>query len=95
MAEHVVVMYAGRIVEQGATAAILRHPQHPYTQGLIASRPVPGSGADASTQSPARCRTSPPCPPDAPCRALRKSHRAAARAFRRCRGKPAGRLLLQ
>ncbi|WP_262370283.1 ABC transporter ATP-binding protein, partial [Enterobacter hormaechei] len=42
MAEHVVVMYAGRIVEQGATAAILRHPQHPYTQGLIASRPVPG-----------------------------------------------------
>lgn len=43
MAEHVVVMYAGRIVEQGATAAILRHPQHPYTQGLIASRPVPGA----------------------------------------------------
>lgn len=42
MAEHVVVMYAGRIVEQGATAAILRNPQHPYTQGLIASRPVPG-----------------------------------------------------
>ena len=42
MAEHMVVMYAGRIVEQGATAAILRNPQHPYTQGLIASRPVPG-----------------------------------------------------
>ncbi|MFP8579543.1 ABC transporter ATP-binding protein [Klebsiella pasteurii] len=42
MAEHVVVMYAGRIVEQGATADILRNPQHPYTQGLIASRPVPG-----------------------------------------------------
>jgi peptide/nickel transport system ATP-binding protein len=43
MAEHVVVMYAGRIVEQGATADILRNPQHPYTQGLIASRPVPGA----------------------------------------------------
>lgn len=42
MAEHVVVMYAGRIVEQGATADILRNPQHPYTQGLIASRPVAG-----------------------------------------------------
>ncbi|SYG74758.1 oligopeptide/dipeptide ABC transporter ATP-binding protein [Klebsiella pneumoniae] len=38
----VVVMYAGRIVEQGATAEVLRHPQHPYTRGLIASRPVPG-----------------------------------------------------
>ncbi|WP_312948552.1 ABC transporter ATP-binding protein [Superficieibacter sp.] len=42
MAEHVVVMYAGRVVEQGATADVLRHPLHPYTQGLIASRPVPG-----------------------------------------------------
>ena len=41
-AEQVVVMYAGRIVEQGATAEVLRHPQHPYTRGLIASRPVPG-----------------------------------------------------
>ncbi|AIR04524.1 peptide ABC transporter ATPase [Cedecea neteri] len=42
MAEHVVVMYAGRIVEQGPTADVLRHPLHPYTKGLIASRPVPG-----------------------------------------------------
>ncbi|HDT3905385.1 TPA: ABC transporter ATP-binding protein [Raoultella ornithinolytica] len=42
MAEQVVVMYAGRVVESGPTAEILRHPQHPYTQGMIASRPVPG-----------------------------------------------------
>ncbi len=42
MAERVVVMYAGRIVEQGTTAEVLRNPLHPYTQGLIASRPVPG-----------------------------------------------------
>ena len=42
MAQQVVVMYAGRVVETGPTAEILRHPQHPYTQGLIASRPVPG-----------------------------------------------------
>ena len=42
IADRVAVMYAGRIVEQGATADILRNPQHPYTQGLIASRPVPG-----------------------------------------------------
>ncbi|WP_336818493.1 ABC transporter ATP-binding protein [Cedecea sp. MMO-103] len=42
MAEHVVVMYAGRIVEQGPTAEVLRNPLHPYTKGLISSRPVPG-----------------------------------------------------
>ncbi|MGS3450558.1 ABC transporter ATP-binding protein [Klebsiella electrica] len=42
MAQQVVVMYAGRVVETGPTAEILRHPQHPYTQGLIASRPAPG-----------------------------------------------------
>ncbi|MCL9667619.1 ABC transporter ATP-binding protein [Rosenbergiella epipactidis] len=42
MTEQVVVMYAGRVVEQGPTAEILHNPQHPYTKGLIASRPVPG-----------------------------------------------------
>ncbi|TPG58313.1 ABC transporter ATP-binding protein [Ewingella americana] len=42
MADHVVVMYAGKVVEQGPVADVLRHPLHPYTQGLIASRPVPG-----------------------------------------------------
>ncbi len=33
MAQQVVVMYAGRVVESGPTAEILRQPQHPYTQG--------------------------------------------------------------
>ncbi|WP_039057994.1 ABC transporter ATP-binding protein [Enterobacter sp. Bisph1] len=42
MAEHVVVMYAGRVVEQGPTAEVLRNPMHPYTKGLIAARPIPG-----------------------------------------------------
>ncbi|WP_407254173.1 ABC transporter ATP-binding protein [Klebsiella michiganensis] len=79
MAEHVVVMYAGRIVEQGATAAILRHPQHPYTQGLIASRPVPGARRRRLYSIPGRCRTSPPFPPDAPLPS------AAQKATARCR----------
>ncbi len=39
MAERVVVMYAGRKVEEGPVADILGRPRHPYTQGLIASVP--------------------------------------------------------
>ena len=45
LARKLAVMYAGKIVEQGPTAALLRDPRHPYTAGLIASLPamtVPG-----------------------------------------------------
>ncbi|HFF9510089.1 TPA: ABC transporter ATP-binding protein, partial [Serratia marcescens] len=42
MADRLAVMYAGRVVEQGTTREVLAEPRHPYTQGLIASRPVPG-----------------------------------------------------
>jgi len=36
-ADRVAVMYAGRVVEEGAVRDIFRHPQHPYTRGLLAS----------------------------------------------------------
>ncbi|MEG3437556.1 ABC transporter ATP-binding protein [Pannus brasiliensis CCIBt3594] len=39
IADKVVVMYRGRIVEQGAKEEILYHPRHPYTKGLLACRP--------------------------------------------------------
>jgi peptide/nickel transport system ATP-binding protein len=39
MTDRVAVMYAGRIVEEGSTADILKSPLHPYTQGLIACAP--------------------------------------------------------
>ncbi len=44
-----VVMYAGRIVEEGPTARLLRQMAHPYTQGLHAAMPqhVPGSDQPA------------------------------------------------
>ncbi len=38
-ADRVVVMYAGRVVEQAPAAALYRKPQHPYTRGLLASVP--------------------------------------------------------
>ncbi len=39
VADRVLVMHRGRIVEQGSTAEILHNPRHPYTRGLLACRP--------------------------------------------------------
>jgi len=39
VSERVVVMYRGKIVEEGASEDIFRHPEHPYTKGLLACRP--------------------------------------------------------
>ncbi len=46
MADYVVVMYAGRIVEKGTAEEIFAHPAHPYTIGLMASKPVVGKKVD-------------------------------------------------
>ncbi len=40
LADRVVVMYRGKIVEQNYTSAIFRNPQHPYVRALIACRPT-------------------------------------------------------
>jgi len=42
LAERVVVMYAGSVVEEGPKAAVFRDPQHPYTWGLLGSMPRVG-----------------------------------------------------
>ncbi len=46
MADYVVVMYAGRVVEKGTAEEIFEHPSHPYTIGLMASKPVVGKQVD-------------------------------------------------
>ena len=46
MADYIVVMYAGRVVEQGTAEEIFEHPSHPYTIGLMASKPVVGKKVD-------------------------------------------------
>ncbi len=42
MADYVVVMYAGRVVEKGTAREIFKDPRHPYTIGLMNSKPVVG-----------------------------------------------------
>jgi peptide/nickel transport system ATP-binding protein len=48
LADRIAVMYAGRIVEQGTAAEVLRRPRHPYTRGLIGAIPrIAGDVRDA------------------------------------------------
>ena len=47
MADYVVVMYAGRVVEKGTADEIFHNPCHPYTIGLMKSKPVVGKKVDA------------------------------------------------
>ncbi|HSV26290.1 MAG TPA: ABC transporter ATP-binding protein [Sedimentisphaerales bacterium] len=71
-ADDTAVMYASRIVETGATEAVLAEPLHPYTQGLLQSRPqlgsaakrlavIPGSVPDPR-DFPSGCKFHPRCP---------------------------------
>lgn len=72
VADRVLVMTLGRIVERGTTEEIFEHPAHPYTRALLASRPhlTPGTprppalvGEPPSPLSrPAGCSFHPRCP---------------------------------
>ena len=73
MCDRVVVMYAGRVVEQGATTDVFAHPEHPYTWSLLRSIPrldadargplkaIDGSPPDM-VRLPAGCKFQPRCP---------------------------------
>ncbi len=71
MADRLGIMYAGRLVEEGRTADVFRHPRHPYTAHLIASLPRIGdlsqkkalAGAPPNlAEPPPGCRFHPRCP---------------------------------
>ena len=54
MADYVVIMYAGRIIEQGTVFDIFDHPCHPYTIGLQKSKPVVNKDVDWLYSIPGR-----------------------------------------
>jgi peptide/nickel transport system ATP-binding protein/oligopeptide transport system ATP-binding protein len=72
MCDRVAVMYAGRVVEQGAVLDIFDRPAHPYTRGLLASRPKISAGSNwlstiegtvpAVGQMGTSCSFAPRCP---------------------------------
>ena len=49
VAEHVIVMYAGRKVEEASVRDLFRAPKHPYTQGLLGAVPRLGSSLDGTS----------------------------------------------
>lgn len=71
--ERTIVMYLGRIVEDGPTESIVRDPLHPYTKALVAAVPVPhpdqshaplpiGRGAPDPRNPPSGCTFRDRCP---------------------------------
>ena len=97
IADEVMVMYLGRVVERGAKAAIFARPRHPYTRALLAA--TPGLRAGGSAQSEP-VRGEPPSPLAPPLRlplphalpacdrTLPRRHARSARPRRRARGLP-------
>jgi oligopeptide/dipeptide ABC transporter ATP-binding protein len=70
--DRVIVMYAGRVVEEGTVEQIFRDPRHPYTQGLMRAIPRLGRSTDrlavipglvpSPTEWPHGCRFADRCP---------------------------------
>jgi peptide/nickel transport system permease protein len=69
IADRVAVMYAGRVVEEGPSGEVLRHPRHPYTEALLRAAPrlareklvaIPGT-VPALGALPAGCSFAPRC----------------------------------
>ncbi len=81
MADYVVVMYAGRVIEKGTVHEIFKNPSHPYTLGLMASLPGVNKGADRLYSIPGKV----PNPVDMPDYCYFRDR--CEKAFGKCQGK--------
>jgi oligopeptide/dipeptide ABC transporter ATP-binding protein len=96
----VLVVYAGRIVEEAATPDLFRAPQHPYTRGLLRSMPrlseggrasgarydaIPGGLPDLAERTGGACAFAPRCPERfEPCTLREPARFATPTGFARC-----------
>ena len=94
IADRVVVMYAGRVVEQGTLDELFYDPQHPYTWGLLGSitrvdrdRSHAAAGDPRAAAVAAAPAAGLPLPPALPAR-VRQVHRGAGADARGCRTTP-------
>ena len=62
LADQIVVLYAGRVLESGPASAVFSAPHHPYTEALLSAVPTVGGSADARI----RLDGEPPSPSDQP-----------------------------
>ena len=95
MADNILVMYAGQVVEYAAAETIFTNPQHPYTSGLLQSIPrleehserlysIEGTVPDIQSM-PTGCRFAPRCPyADETCREKRPDLAPTGRGQVRC-----------
>ena len=73
MADRVVVMYTGRVIEQGSRVDILGGARHPYTEGLLRSIPALGRHGERLSEIPGV--VPPPAQWPAGCRFSTRCHR--------------------
>ncbi|HEX4439855.1 MAG TPA: ABC transporter ATP-binding protein [Thermoanaerobaculia bacterium] len=98
--DRVLVMYAGRIVEEGPASDVLSRPAHPYTRGLLRAAPrieasaprrgeryetIPGAPPSLSERDGSRCAFAPRCPERFdPCERQAPDAYPAGAGFARC-----------
>ena len=83
MADHVMVMYAGKSVEYGTAEDIFDHPMHPYTQALLSAIPeADPNKAKANQRIPIKGEIPSPINPKNCCRFAERCQHATERCFK-------------